>query len=111
MEILRIFREEHHLIKYYVPKHLILLRTKYMMDINVDFHEWFINILIKSLKIALQEYSLVISKHNQILISKLENQNIYDGFIKKLIIRVSLSRTHLPLKIRNIYSICFVNEF
>ena len=37
MEILRICLEEQPLIKYYVAKHLILLKTRNMMDINVDF--------------------------------------------------------------------------
>ena len=38
---------------------------------------------------------VVINKHNQKLISMLENQKIYGGFLKLLILWVSLSRTHL----------------
>ena len=33
-------------------------------------------------KMSLQEYSLIINKHNQKLISMLENQKIYGGFLK-----------------------------
>ena len=47
------------------------------------------------LKISLEEYSLITNKHNQKLINILENQKIYGGFLKILIFRVSLSRTHL----------------
>ena len=35
------------LIKYYVIKHLILLKIQKMMDINVVLHQWSINFLIK----------------------------------------------------------------
>ena len=45
------------------------------------------------MKISLQEYSLIINKHNQKLISIWENQKIYEDFLKILIFRVSLSRT------------------
>ena len=36
MEILKVYIEEQLLIKYYVIKHLILLKIQNMMDINVD---------------------------------------------------------------------------
>ena len=39
-----------------------------------------------------------IIKHNQKLISTLENQKIYGGFLKILIFWVSLSTTHLQNK-------------
>ena len=42
------------------------------------------------LKMSLREYSLIINKHNQKLISILENQKIYGGFLKILIFWVSL---------------------
>ena len=45
------------------------------------------------LKISLLEYSLI-----QKLISILENQKIYGGFLRILIFQVSLSRTHLQKK-------------
>ena len=38
------------------------------------------------------------NKHNQKLVSILENQNIYEDFLKILIFRVSLSRNHLQNK-------------
>ena len=43
---------------------------------------------------------LITNKHNQKLITILENQKIYEGFLEILVFRVSLSRTHLQ---RNIY--------
>ena len=48
MEILEIYLEEQWLlIKYYVMKHLILLKIKNIMNINVDLLQWFIKFLIK----------------------------------------------------------------
>ena len=47
MEILKIYLEEQLLIKYYVIKHLILLKIRNMIDINVDLLQCFINFLIK----------------------------------------------------------------
>ena len=48
-EILKIEIEKQMLIKYYVIKHLILLKIQNTMDINVVLLQWFINFLIKSL--------------------------------------------------------------
>ena len=39
-------------IKYYVMKHLILLRIQNMMDINVELLQWIINFLIKNLLVV-----------------------------------------------------------
>ena len=50
MEILKIEIEEQLLKKYHVIKHLILLKTQYMMDINMDLLQWFINLLIKNIQ-------------------------------------------------------------
>ena len=47
MEILKICLEGQLLVKYYVIKHLILLKIKNMMDINADLLQWFINFLDK----------------------------------------------------------------
>ena len=49
MKILRVCLEDKLLIKYYVIKHLILLKIPNMISMNANFHYWFINILIKSL--------------------------------------------------------------
>ena len=46
---------------------------------------------------SLREYSLIINKHNQKLVKILENQKINGGFLKILIFRVSLYKTHLQL--------------
>ena len=40
---------QHDLIKFYVIKHLMLLKIQNLMDINVDLLQWFIHILIKKL--------------------------------------------------------------
>ena len=37
------------IIKYYVIKHLILLKSQNMMDINADVLQWFIKFLMKGL--------------------------------------------------------------
>ena len=52
MEISRISAEEQLLIKYYVIKHLILLKIQNMMDINVDLLQWSIKFLIKKLLVS-----------------------------------------------------------
>ena len=38
---------------------------------------------------------MIANKHNEMLINILENQKIYGDFLKILVFRVSLSRTHL----------------
>ena len=69
-----------------------------MLYVTILFHHlaWVGVIHFSCLKIPLQEYSLITNKHNQKLINILENQKIYGGFLKILIFRVSLSRTHFP---------------
>ena len=47
MEVLKIYLEEQLLVKYYVVKHLILLTIRNMMNISMEFLEWFINFSIK----------------------------------------------------------------
>ena len=43
--------EKQLMIKYYVIKHLILLKIRNMMGIKVDLLPWFRNILIKRLMV------------------------------------------------------------
>ena len=52
-QILRIYREEHLLIKYYLEKYLILLKTQNMKQINVKLFQSFKSVLIKSLLVVL----------------------------------------------------------
>ena len=52
MEILKIEREKQLLIKYYVKRHLILLKIKNMMDMNMDLLQWCINFFIKKLPVG-----------------------------------------------------------
>ena len=47
LKISRILQEEQFLIKYYVKKHLILLKIQSIMDINADLLQLFMNFLIK----------------------------------------------------------------
>ena len=59
LKILKIGFEEQLLITYYVRKHLILLKTQNMVDIDADWLDWFIKVLIKSLlALILQEILL-----------------------------------------------------
>ena len=55
MKVLKIELEEQLLTKYYVIKHLILLKIQSMMDINADLRHCFINFLIKRLQIVKNE--------------------------------------------------------
>ena len=73
MEILKIYLEEHLLIKYSVIKHLILLKIWNMMDINinVDLLKWFIKFLIEKLLLRLHGQRLSYASYNQL-------QNIWD---------------------------------
>ena len=59
METLKISTDEQLLIKYYVIKHLILLEIQNMMDINVNFHQWFINFLIKKILVLIFQVMLL----------------------------------------------------
>ena len=55
--------QEHLLIKYYVVKHLILLKILNMMNINVDLLQWFINFLIKNLQVAVSKMKIFLIKN------------------------------------------------
>ena len=52
-QILRIYREEHLLIKYYLEKYLILLKTQIMKQVNVKLFQSFKSVLIKRLLVVL----------------------------------------------------------
>ena len=52
MEILKIYEEEQLSIKYDLIRHLILLETQGMMDINIGLLQRFRNFLIKSTHIG-----------------------------------------------------------
>ena len=62
MGILRISLEEQLLIKYYVLKHLVLLKIPNMMNISVDLFQWFINSLMKSLLMLIPHMMLLCTK-------------------------------------------------
>ena len=46
-EILKIYLEKEVMIKYFVIKHLILLKIQNVMDIRVNLYQWFTSFLIK----------------------------------------------------------------
>ena len=48
------------------------------------------------LKLSLREYSLITNKHNQKLINILENQKIYEGFLKTMISLLRSFNNDLP---------------
>ena len=53
-EILKIYLEQQHLIKFYAINHLLFFKIQNMVDITGDLHQWFINLLIKSLLLRVQ---------------------------------------------------------
>ena len=63
MEIVNVEIEEQFLIKYYMIKHLILLKIENIMDINVDFLQWFINFLIEKLQVEQLKMKLFLIKN------------------------------------------------
>ena len=67
------------LIKYYVIKHLILLKVHDMMDINVDLFPWFTNFLIESMLAT--KYNPDVVPVNQHVAGNL--QNPIDKTLKK----------------------------
>ena len=76
-QILRICIEEQLLKKYYLIKHLILLKIQNMMDINADLLQWFIDFLIKSimvvvLKLFQTSYQLI--NYTSQLLENLKNE-------------------------------------
>ena len=71
MTILKIYLEEHLLIKYYAIKHLILLKFRNMMDINAELPQWFINVLMKGLLVVMLKAKLL---HKPIIKKKLRNE-------------------------------------
>ena len=70
MEILKIELDEQLLIKYYMIKHLILLKIQNMMDINVDLLQWSINFLIK--KLLALVLKIIMFQTNKQLANKLD---------------------------------------
>ena len=63
-EILKIYQEEQLLIKYYVMKHIILLKILNVIVINMDLLQWCINLLIKRLLMQTKEQELILKTKN-----------------------------------------------
>ena len=90
MEILKIYLQEQLLIQYDVIKHLILLKIRNMMVINVDLLQWFIKILIKKSSNTQKGTginSVVSSENKQLaeelhkpIVRKFEKRKIYSSF-------------------------------
>ena len=62
---LKIYLEEQFPIKYYVIKHLILLRIQNMMDVEEVLHRWIISSLIKQLQVVLLKVKLCQTNNTQ----------------------------------------------
>ena len=73
MEILKTYIEEQLLMKHCLIKHLILLKIRNIMDINVDLLQWFIIFLRKKTSGSgiknenMSEQQLAEELHNQLL--------------------------------------------
>ena len=67
MEILKFYHKEQRLIKCYMRKHLILLKVRNMVDINVNLHHLFIDFVIKSLLLLIctQRQDLIMETNNK----------------------------------------------
>ena len=89
MEILKICQEEQLLIKYYLIKHLILLKIQIIRVIKEVLLQWFINFLIKSLyvlllKARLFQTSILAEELHQIINRKFEKRKVYLSFIDNI---------------------------
>ena len=62
MVILKTYREERVLIKCYVIKHLILLKTQTMIDISVGLLQWFIIFFDKKQNVTLIKSKYVLNE-------------------------------------------------
>ena len=63
MVILNIKLEEQLLIKYFMKKHLALLKIRNMMDINVDLLQWSITFWIKRLQVKQVKMKIFVIKN------------------------------------------------
>ena len=68
MEILKICRKQQILIRFYLTKLLTLQKIENVMDISVDFLQWFTNFLIKTLPLK----KTVINSEKQQLADELQ---------------------------------------
>ena len=75
VEILWIRLEEQLLIKYYVVKHLTLLKIRNMIYINVNLLQRFINVLIKNLLVLMTPVELLHMQIDLLLKVKLFQTN------------------------------------
>ena len=92
MEFFKIQLEEQLLIKYYLIKHLILLKIQNMMYINADLLQQFIDFLIKKtlLVVVLQMRIFLISnkeiaqKLHKPILGKFEKRKVHSTFIDNI---------------------------
>ena len=83
MEILKIYTKEQLLIKYYVIKHLILLKMQNMMDINVDLPQWFI-IFGETRKNEIISNKVLPEELHKPIIRKMEKRKVHSPFIDNI---------------------------
>ena len=86
MEILNTYLEEQLLIKYYVIKHLILLKIQNMININVYLLHWFTKFLIRKLQAVILKIRIGQTKNYQkscikSIIRKIEKRKVHSFFI------------------------------
>ena len=83
MEILKIYTKEQLLIKYYVIKHLILLKIQKMMDINVDLPQWFI-IFGETRKNEIISNKVLPEELHKPIIRKMKKRKVHSPFIDNI---------------------------
>ena len=90
MEILKIEVEGQILIKYCVVKHLIFLKLRNMMDININFLQCSMNILIKKillvlvLKIRIFQTTELAEKLHKPIIKRFKKTIVHSAFIDNI---------------------------
>ena len=88
MEMLRIYLGEQLLVKYYVIKHLVLLKAQSMMDINLDLLQGFISFLIKGFLLVLLHMHSWQRVPNPLLYYKHLSYTVYPPFFRFFLITV-----------------------
>ena len=118
MEILKIEIGEQLLKKYHVIKHLILLKIQYMMDINMDLLQWFINLLIKNIqknneKLAKELHKPIIRESGKRKIHSVFTQDIWGTDLTdiQLISKVNIGFRFLLFVINILEQICMGYSF
>ena len=89
MEILKDLNRKQLLIKYYLRKHLILLKIQIIMDFNVEMFQWFILFLIKktsvgAIKKEIMQNGELAKELQKLLIRKFEKRKVHSSVINNI---------------------------